>query len=745
MRKIPSFVTFWHKATLLSYSQILLSNTFAVGWFVIAAIALKPDMLIASLCATFAANGSATLLGFNRKIVETGYYGYNAILVGLCLAFSFDLNPTLVLLIIAGSLMTVFLTVGLTSLLGYYVHLPILSLPFILVTPIVWLIGEFLAIPEPSQAIADFSNLLLLNDHFNASKSFLRALGSILFMPHELSGLLLFVGLLLVSRIFCMLSIGGFLVGFSLLLAIDNNLEGIDADLLGFNSILTAVILGGVFVIPSLASYGLAIVATAICALTSLAMYEILDQIFFEASILTAPSVFTSLLILYALKFREHGYSPKLVKFIPSTPEKNMDYDSTWHKHLENNNLETFFSLPFNGEWKISQGIQGKYTHQDQWKYAWDFVVVDEKGQSFSLAGHKPPNYHAYRLPVLAPADGTVIRVVDQVPDNEIGIINTKDNWGNFVIIQHNAQLYSVLAHLSWKTIRVKEGNSVQRGNILGLCGNSGRSPEPHLHFHVQQSPNLGSLTICPTFSTFIRKESIDSISMVEIQAPPEEGDYVKNLVSNPSLATFLTMPIDFENVYKVTVGNSVKEERWKVSVDFNGISYIESLPTGAQASFSVHRGLFLILNYIGPTDTALFAFAVGASLVPLTSSIPLHWKNELPYSYFSKGTSKLVTDMIRPLFDLIRVSSQLKLEQFEGDSVGAQVSEEYRIEGETTVSTFFSKTNGKWKSRVVLNGNNMLYPMTNSVIPGPTYLELTSPYGWNLVAHRYKSSGQVE
>ena len=65
--KVSSFVTFWHKATLLSYSQILLSSTFAVGWFVIAALFLKPYMLIASLCAVFAANGGAIFFGFDRK------------------------------------------------------------------------------------------------------------------------------------------------------------------------------------------------------------------------------------------------------------------------------------------------------------------------------------------------------------------------------------------------------------------------------------------------------------------------------------------------------------------------------------------------------------------------------------------------------------------------------------------------------------------------------------------------------
>ena len=117
----------------------------------------------------------------------------------------------------------------------------------------------------------------------------------------------------------------------------------------------------------------------------------------------------------------------------------------------------------------------------------------------------------------------------------------------------------------------------------------------------------------------------------------------------------------------------------------------------------------------------------------------------KLPYSYFVKGTSKLIADMIRPFFNLLHIHSQLKLDQSQGNSIDTQATEEYTIEGETTVSTFSIKKKEKWKSRVVLNGNDMLYPMTNSVIPGPSYLELTSPYGWNLVAHRYKSSGPVK
>ncbi|MBA3245999.1 MAG: M23 family metallopeptidase, partial [Actinobacteria bacterium] len=40
-------------------------------------------------------------------------------------------------------------------------------------------------------------------------------------------------------------------------------------------------------------------------------------------------------------------------------------------------------------------------------------------------------------------------------------------------------------------SVRVRAGQRVRAGDVLGLTGNSGNSSEPHLHFHVQDRPGL--------------------------------------------------------------------------------------------------------------------------------------------------------------------------------------------------------------------------------------------------------------
>ncbi|MEK9145602.1 MAG: M23 family metallopeptidase [Elusimicrobiota bacterium] len=59
---------------------------------------------------------------------------------------------------------------------------------------------------------------------------------------------------------------------------------------------------------------------------------------------------------------------------------------------------------------------------------------------------------------------------------------------GNAVLIEHRPDEISVLAHFKQGSIRVKPGQRVVRCEILGLCGNSGNSSEPHLHYHLQNT-----------------------------------------------------------------------------------------------------------------------------------------------------------------------------------------------------------------------------------------------------------------
>ena len=60
---------------------------------------------------------------------------------------------------------------------------------------------------------------------------------------------------------------------------------------------------------------------------------------------------------------------------------------------------------------------------------------------------------------------------------------------GNAVLIRHGQYEVSVLAHLKFGSTRVKAGDKVKMGKVIGLCGNSGNSSEPHLHYHIQNTP----------------------------------------------------------------------------------------------------------------------------------------------------------------------------------------------------------------------------------------------------------------
>jgi murein DD-endopeptidase MepM/ murein hydrolase activator NlpD len=67
------------------------------------------------------------------------------------------------------------------------------------------------------------------------------------------------------------------------------------------------------------------------------------------------------------------------------------------------------------------------------------------------------------------------------------------ENWGNAVRIRHPGGFTSWYFHLSPNLVTVNVGDTVERGQIIAMSGNTGRSTRPHLHFQVQaDSANWG-------------------------------------------------------------------------------------------------------------------------------------------------------------------------------------------------------------------------------------------------------------
>lgn len=158
----------------------------------------------------------------------------------------------------------------------------------------------------------------------------------------------------------------------------------------------------------------------------------------------------------------------------------------------------TEFILPFKGLWHVeSGGIKRKDSHS--WlvlnqRYAYDFFIRDDQGMTHSGEGRKFEDYYCFGQPIYAPAGGMVVRMNDGIPDNpKLGEVDWKarDPGGNYVVIHHDNGEYSHLAHFKNETLEVKLGSRVERGQRIGLCGNSGHSTEPHLHFQVQNRASL--------------------------------------------------------------------------------------------------------------------------------------------------------------------------------------------------------------------------------------------------------------
>ena len=100
-------------------------------------------------------------------------------------------------------------------------------------------------------------------------------------------------------------------------------------------------------------------------------------------------------------------------------------------------------------------------------------------------------NYYSFGADVVAPIYGEVVRVVNHVNDNTPGNTNENEPFGNYVMIKHDRHEYSVLAHLKRNSITVREGDIIYSQEVVGQCGNSGNSSEPHLHFQVINAPDL--------------------------------------------------------------------------------------------------------------------------------------------------------------------------------------------------------------------------------------------------------------
>lgn len=185
-------------------------------------------------------------------------------------------------------------------------------------------------------------------------------------------------------------------------------------------------------------------------------------------------------------------------------------------------NLE--LAYPFNGRWLVQNSPANRVPSHGSGlfgtDYAIDFVPVDAHGRSapFRLASvirpEAPTRFPGFGRPILAPISGVVVAVHDREPDHEafrglpsVGYALTQnrraaEGWvglaGNHVVIQVEAGPVVALCHLRRDSTTVVRGQPITTGSVVGECGNSGNSTEPHLHLQAMDRIDIHSATAIP-------------------------------------------------------------------------------------------------------------------------------------------------------------------------------------------------------------------------------------------------------
>jgi murein DD-endopeptidase MepM/ murein hydrolase activator NlpD len=154
--------------------------------------------------------------------------------------------------------------------------------------------------------------------------------------------------------------------------------------------------------------------------------------------------------------------------------------------------------IPINGHAYISQ------------RFAIDWVQMYPDGKTYKDDPSDNKSYRAYGTEIHAVADGVVTQVGDGIPQNTPGAkslavpITLETIGGNHVIMEIGNGLFAFYAHMQPGSLRVKVGDKVTRGQVLGLLGNTGNSSEPHLHFQIcNANSELGSEGLPYAFASF--------------------------------------------------------------------------------------------------------------------------------------------------------------------------------------------------------------------------------------------------
>lgn len=173
------------------------------------------------------------------------------------------------------------------------------------------------------------------------------------------------------------------------------------------------------------------------------------------------------------------------------------------------------YHFPLAGTWYVgaAPSLHSHHRWATNQEFALDLVALGGDGGTHKGQGSRLDDYYGYGKDVLAVADGVVVEAVADATEgneglrqpgestedydkrsamaqNELLAKSPKAIAGNYVILRHEGGEHSHYVHLKQGSVKVKAGDTVKRGQVIGQLGHTGNSTEPHLHFQLTDGPD---------------------------------------------------------------------------------------------------------------------------------------------------------------------------------------------------------------------------------------------------------------
>ncbi len=611
-----------------SFAELIFSSGWMLGALIILLTLCNLNIAGACFISLFSLMLFIAVLRIDFDDISHGHYFFNPILVGMSIGAIFELSPTLVIIICVSTILTFLLTLIFVRMFSAY-GVPVLSLPFAIVST-----GFYLAAAGYNKL---FSLALYNNNIFSGLEAyipdiavhFLKALGTIIFMPNVLAGAIIFMIIIYTSRILAIHAILSFFAGVFIHSLLAASWTDSLSDPYSFNYILVGLALGGTFILPSLRSSFICLLGVGVSVILIDVTSGFAEN--FNIPVFTLPFNATVILFVSALriiKYPEYNYD------IRTSPELSLSSANAFKQRFKPDEASIF--LPLKGQCTVYQGQNGDWTHKDKWKYAYDLIITKEDGSMHSGTGLQVEDYYIFGKEILSPVNGYVANCTDSLPDNKIGKLDHVNNWGNYIIIKDLNGNFIEVSHLKKDSLKVALNDYVEAGQAIANCGNSGYSPFPHIHIQAQKSCLLGDETVAFNFALY------SSNGTIKIQHKPEKDERIESVEYKDELFNNISLAIGAVYEHDVFINNEKKSKvNFKIqrSRDLAGLLFLED-EHGAKLYFSIANGTFYFYDYIGANSSYLKTLYSAIPRFPLVKKDKFSFKEYLPLHIVSSRLS---------------------------------------------------------------------------------------------------------